>query len=174
MRHDPHKLVEGCLLAGFSMKAKAGASISLSLSMLSSHTTPDPAFVCGVCRALCVIRCVSCALCDVCGWLEQLPSEVIAVASKKSHELEESVKQKAERRNTAAVQKLKDLYDALSALKATEAGNGDGHHHHHQQQQPGHAEGRKEEIDDGNSSNSWHTRMAQISSLLGLWKSQAT
>jgi hypothetical protein len=103
-----------------------------------------------------------------------LPSEVIAVASKKSHELEESVKQKAERRNTAAVQKLKDLYDALSALKATAAGDGDVHHH--QQQEPGHAEGMKEEVgdDDGNSSNSWHTRMAQISSLLGLWKSQAT
>ncbi len=23
MRHDPHKLVEGCLIAGFAMKAKA-------------------------------------------------------------------------------------------------------------------------------------------------------
>jgi hypothetical protein len=99
-----------------------------------------------------------------------LPSEVIAVASKKSHELEESVKQKAERRNNTAVQKLKDLYDALSALKATAAGNGDGHHHQ-QQEEPGHAAGMKEEVDDGNS---WHTRMAQISSLLGLWKSQAT
>lgn len=105
-----------------------------------------------------------------------MPSEVIAVASKKSHELEESVKQKAERRNNTAVQNLKDLYDALSALKATEDGDGDGHHQRQQQnQEPGHAEGMKEEVDgDGNSSNSWHTRMAQISSLLGLWKSQAT
>lgn len=24
MRHDPHKLVEGCLLAGFAMRARAG------------------------------------------------------------------------------------------------------------------------------------------------------
>ncbi len=100
------------------------------------------------------------------------------MASKKSHELEESVKQKAERRNTAAVQKLKDLYAALSALKATAAGDGDGHHQQQQQQeqQPGHAEGMKEQVgdDEGNSSNSWPTRMAQISSLLGLWKSQAT
>lgn len=107
--------------------------------------------------------------------LAELPSEVIAVASKKSHELEESVKQKAERRNNTAVQKLKDLYRALSALKATEDGGGDGQQQ--QQQEPGHEEGMKEEVDEAtiiNNSNSWHTKMAQISSLLGLCKSQAT
>ena len=27
MRHDPHKLVEGCLLAGYAMRAKAGMTI---------------------------------------------------------------------------------------------------------------------------------------------------
>jgi hypothetical protein len=101
------------------------------------------------------------------------------VASKKSHELEESVKQKAERRNNTAVQKLKDLYRALSALKATEDGDGDGQQQQQQQQQqPGHEEeGMKEEVDEAtiiNNSNSWHTKMAQISSLLGLCKSQAT
>ncbi len=34
MRHDPHKLVEGCLVAGFSMGARAGkerCTVSISL-----------------------------------------------------------------------------------------------------------------------------------------------
>lgn len=107
-----------------------------------------------------------------------MPGEVIAVASKKSHELEESVKQKAERRNSTSVQKLKDLYSALSALKATEDGGRHGNSHSHQQPGPDDGEeGMKEDVDDEaiiNNSNSWRTKMAQVSSLLGLWKSQAT
>jgi NADH:ubiquinone oxidoreductase subunit F (NADH-binding) len=39
MRHDPHKLVEGCLLAGFAMRAKAGAFLSL-VSPLCSLSPP--------------------------------------------------------------------------------------------------------------------------------------
>ena len=37
MRHDPHKLVEGCLLAGFAMRAKAGMQSCLSHLHISPH-----------------------------------------------------------------------------------------------------------------------------------------
>lgn len=46
--------------------------------------------------------------------MHQLPSQVIAIAAKKSHELEESVKRKA---NSATPRRmLQDLYRSLRAL----------------------------------------------------------
>ena len=33
MRHDPHKLVEGCLVAGHSMGARAGGSSDTALTL---------------------------------------------------------------------------------------------------------------------------------------------
>jgi hypothetical protein len=36
MRHDPHKLVEGALIAGFAMRASAGTSLFPTTQLLSS------------------------------------------------------------------------------------------------------------------------------------------
>jgi hypothetical protein len=72
---------------------------------------------------------------------------VIAVASKKSHELEESVKQKAnegkeEARSSSSVQKLKSLYRVLSAALSAPKDSG------------------------GDSSDSWKAEVAKISTSL--------
>ena len=37
MRHDPHKLVEGCLVAGRSMEARAG-ELEYKITSLSKYT----------------------------------------------------------------------------------------------------------------------------------------
>lgn len=39
MRHDPHKLIEGCLVAGFAMGAKAGMFIGTYI--IAIHPPPD-------------------------------------------------------------------------------------------------------------------------------------
>lgn len=39
LRHDPHKLIEGCLVAGFAMGANAGTLQLLQFSQLSQLFT---------------------------------------------------------------------------------------------------------------------------------------
>ncbi len=42
MRHDPHKLVEGCLIAGFAM-ARMPATSTFAVSSLRERSTLDAA-----------------------------------------------------------------------------------------------------------------------------------
>ena len=37
MRHDPHKLVEGCLVAGKAMGARAGTLQALAVKLVFNH-----------------------------------------------------------------------------------------------------------------------------------------
>ena len=44
MRHDPHKLIEGCLIAGVGMRARAGYI----------YIRQDARFFCKPCMAACI------------------------------------------------------------------------------------------------------------------------
>lgn len=44
MRHDPHKLVEGCLVAGRSMGARAGESVIPKIACVHLRFIFSPAF----------------------------------------------------------------------------------------------------------------------------------
>ena len=44
MRHDPHKLVEGCLVAGKAMGARAGTFQTLAVKLAFKHVVCNEIF----------------------------------------------------------------------------------------------------------------------------------
>ena len=61
MRHDPHKLIEGCLIAGIGMRARAGyiyirhdAPSSASLAWLQAWAFPSRVWKLAICKPRCL------------------------------------------------------------------------------------------------------------------------